>query len=183
VNRRRMHLKSIGAGTRGPRSRRVPSTQPMPQVSLRTHWCASTPSSLISQLTHPEHVKDFLWLQLAQGKKKSHECLGGHYCPRDKQQSCRQLCQWRLVPRGLFILVSLFALLASTALPIPPLHASLPRMTPVRRVTLPIECSRALLGQGLLSCVLLATKLSTRATSLSSFSLPMPLLVKLASLA
>jgi hypothetical protein len=33
------------------------------------------------------------------------------------------------------------------------------------------------------SPVLLATKLSTRATSLSSFSLPMPLLVKLASLA
>jgi hypothetical protein len=81
---------------------------------------------------------------------------------RDKQQSFQQLCQWRLSPGGLLVLVPLFALLASTALPIPPLRASVPRMTPVRRVQLfrlnALVGHISLLGQGLLSCVLLATK-------------------------
>jgi hypothetical protein len=91
---------------------------------------------------------------------------------RDKQQSS-QLCQWRLLPPGLGILV---ALLASTDLPIPPIHASVPRITPVRRVqlfrlnALVGHIALLLVGQGLLSCVLLATKRLTRGTSLFSFS-------------
>jgi hypothetical protein len=67
---------------------------------------------------------------MAQGKKKIAMTV------RDKQQPCRQL----------------------PALPILPIHASVPRMTPVRRVQLfrlnALVGHIALLGQGLLSCVL-----------------------------
>jgi hypothetical protein len=123
-------------------------------------------------------------IQLAQGKKKIAMNVSVVITVRDKQQSSTAVPMACIAPRGL--LIPLFARLASTALPIPPIHAFVPKITTVLKVQLfrlhAIVGHIVLLGQDILSCVLLATKLLTRATSLSSFSLPMPLLVKLASL-